>query len=150
MPWRRKWQPTPVFLPGKCHGQRSLAGYIPWGRKDLDTTEQLSHHHHLMASDLGLSAACKPRPSVRSRCTHPFLWGWGWACGTLGSNCQGHPGRLTLRANSSNPSSAPCFVTQSFSFPVCKIGVTVGSASEDSWVESVRCSGKAPVPGSGS
>ena len=31
--WRRKWQPAPVFLPGECHGQRSLAGYSPWGRK---------------------------------------------------------------------------------------------------------------------
>ena len=31
--WRRKWQPTPVFLPGKSHGQRSLVGYSPWGRK---------------------------------------------------------------------------------------------------------------------
>ena len=36
--WRRKWQPTPVFLPGESHGQRSLAGYSPWGRKELDTT----------------------------------------------------------------------------------------------------------------
>ena len=33
IPWRRKWQPTPVFLPGKFHGQRSLVGYSPWGRK---------------------------------------------------------------------------------------------------------------------
>ena len=33
IPWRRKWQPTPVSLPGKSHGQRSLAGYSPWGRK---------------------------------------------------------------------------------------------------------------------
>jgi len=39
IPWRRKWQPIPVFLPGKLHGQRSLAGYSPWGRKELDTTE---------------------------------------------------------------------------------------------------------------
>ena len=39
--WRRAWQPTPVFLPGKFHGQRSLAGYSPWGRKKLDTTERL-------------------------------------------------------------------------------------------------------------
>ena len=31
IPWRKKWQPTLVFLPGKCHGQRSLAGYSPWG-----------------------------------------------------------------------------------------------------------------------
>ena len=37
--WRRKWQPTPVFLPGKSHGQRSLVGYSPWGHKDLHTTE---------------------------------------------------------------------------------------------------------------
>ena len=39
--WRRKWQPTPVFLPGKSHGQRSLVGYSPWGRKESDTNERL-------------------------------------------------------------------------------------------------------------
>ena len=33
IPWRRKWQPTPVFFPGKSHGQRSLVGYSPWGQK---------------------------------------------------------------------------------------------------------------------
>ena len=38
MPWRRKWQPTAVFLPGESHGQRSLAVYSPWGRKESDTT----------------------------------------------------------------------------------------------------------------
>ena len=37
-PWRRKWQPVPVFLPGKSQGQRSLVGYSPWGCKDSDTT----------------------------------------------------------------------------------------------------------------
>ena len=36
---RRKWQPTPAFLPGESHGQRSLVGYSPWGRKELDITE---------------------------------------------------------------------------------------------------------------
>ena len=41
MHWRRKWQPTPVVLPGKSHGQRSLVGYSPWGRKESDTTERL-------------------------------------------------------------------------------------------------------------
>ena len=41
IPWRRKWQPTPVFLPGESHGQRSLVGYSPQGHKELDTTEQL-------------------------------------------------------------------------------------------------------------
>ena len=38
-PRSRKWQPTPVFLPGKFHGQRSLAGYSPWGLEKSDMTE---------------------------------------------------------------------------------------------------------------
>ena len=38
-PWRRKWNLTPVFLPGESQGQRSRAGYIPWGCTELDTTE---------------------------------------------------------------------------------------------------------------
>ena len=38
--WRRKWQPTPVLLPGESHGQRSLVGYSPWGCKESDTTER--------------------------------------------------------------------------------------------------------------
>ena len=42
IPWRRKWQPTLVFLPGESHGWRSLVGYIsPWGRKESDMTERL-------------------------------------------------------------------------------------------------------------
>ena len=44
IPWRREWQPTPVFLPGESHGQRSLVGYSVWGYKELDMTEQLSMH----------------------------------------------------------------------------------------------------------
>ena len=39
IPWRRKLQPIPVFVPGKFHGQRSLVGYSPWGLEELDTTE---------------------------------------------------------------------------------------------------------------
>ena len=42
MPWRREWQPTPVLLPGESHGQRSLAGYSPWGRTESDRTERLT------------------------------------------------------------------------------------------------------------
>ena len=42
IPWRSEQLPTPVFWPGEFHGQRSLAGYSPGGRKDLDTTEQSS------------------------------------------------------------------------------------------------------------
>ena len=38
-PWSRKWQPTPVFLPGKFHGQKTPVGYSPWGHKNSDTVE---------------------------------------------------------------------------------------------------------------
>ena len=41
IPWRRKWKPTPVLLPGKFHGRRSLVGYCPWSCKESDTTERL-------------------------------------------------------------------------------------------------------------
>ena len=55
IPWRRKWPPTPVFLPGKSHGQRSLVGYSLWGLKK-NQTQQLNssnrHVHHLL---LGIS-----------------------------------------------------------------------------------------------
>ena len=39
IPWRKAWQPTPVFLPGESHGQRSLADYGPWDHKELDMTK---------------------------------------------------------------------------------------------------------------
>ena len=51
IPWRRKWQPTPVLLPGESHGQRSLVGYSPRSRKELDMTEQL---HSLMVKNIYL------------------------------------------------------------------------------------------------
>ena len=46
-PWRRKWQPTPVHLPGKSRGQRSLVGYSPWGRRESDTAERHHFHFHM-------------------------------------------------------------------------------------------------------
>ena len=48
---RRQWQPTPVLLPGKSHGRRSLVGYSPRGRKESDTTERL--HFHFSLSCIG-------------------------------------------------------------------------------------------------
>ena len=49
--WRRQWHPTPVLLPGKSHGRRSLVGCSPWGRKESDTTERL--HFHFSLSCIG-------------------------------------------------------------------------------------------------
>ena len=51
-PWRRKWQPTPVLLPGDSHGGRSLVGYSPWGRKESDVTEQLQFQTSLCSLHL--------------------------------------------------------------------------------------------------
>ena len=45
IPWRRGWQPTPIVLTREIHGQRRQAGYSPWGCKELDMTEQLTHTH---------------------------------------------------------------------------------------------------------
>ena len=57
--YRRKWQPTPVLLPGKFHGWRSLVGYSPWGRKELDTTERL---HFLSFYSSFWRRKCQPTP----------------------------------------------------------------------------------------
>ena len=46
VPWRSKWQPIPLFLPGKFQGQWSLGGYSPWSHKELDTIEQMSTAQH--------------------------------------------------------------------------------------------------------
>ena len=47
IPWRREWQPTPVFLPSEFHGQRRLVGYSPWGCQESDTTEALNMHSRI-------------------------------------------------------------------------------------------------------
>ena len=56
IPWRRTWQPTPVILPGKSHGQRRLVHYSPWGHKrvrcDLTTKQQLSLKHTLPEKEM--------------------------------------------------------------------------------------------------
>ena len=64
--WRRQRQPTPVLLPGKSHGRRSLVGCSPWGRWGLDTTEQLHFHFSLSCIGEGngnpLQCSCLENP----------------------------------------------------------------------------------------
>ena len=78
VPWRRKWQPTPVFLSGEFHRQRSLAGYSQWNCKELDTSEQLtlftslffirvSHNHRLQNITYTHTLACT------HTCCHPVV-----------------------------------------------------------------------------
>ena len=64
--WRRRWHPTPVLLPGKSHGQRSLMGCSQWGRKESDTTGRLHFHFSLSCIGEGngnpLQCSCLENP----------------------------------------------------------------------------------------
>ena len=53
-PLEKEWQPTPVFLPGESHGWRNLVAYSPQGHKELDTTERLNFHFHLLVEQGGV------------------------------------------------------------------------------------------------
>ena len=75
IPWRRKWQPTPVFWPGEPHGQRSLADCSPWGCKESDTAEcacGLTRTHTYMCKYIDSQAHPKP-PKLESS-GQPTLW----------------------------------------------------------------------------
>ena len=65
-PWRRQWQPTPVFLPGESHGRRSLVSCSPWGLEESDTTERLHFHFSLACTGEGngnpLQCSCLENP----------------------------------------------------------------------------------------
>ena len=67
--WRRQWHPTPVLLPGKSHGRRSLVGCCPWGRYKSDTTEHLPFHFSLSCIGGGngnpLQNSCLENPRDR-------------------------------------------------------------------------------------
>ena len=67
--WRRQWQPTPVLLPGKSHGWRSLVGCSPWGREESDMTERLHFHFSLLCIREGngnpLQCSCLENPRDR-------------------------------------------------------------------------------------
>ena len=52
IPWRREWQPTPVFLAGEFHGQRRRVSYSPWGHKESDTTEYTRTHGTLSPTEI--------------------------------------------------------------------------------------------------
>ena len=64
--WRRQWHPTPVLLPGKSHGWRSLVGCSPWGHEESDTTERLHFHFSLSCIGEGhgnpLQCSCLENP----------------------------------------------------------------------------------------
>ena len=78
IPWRRKWQPTLVFLPGKSHGWRNMIGYSPWGLEELNTTERFHF----------LSPGYLPNPGVKSKSLLLSLPHW-----QVGSSLLAPPGK---------------------------------------------------------
>ena len=71
--WRRKWQPTPVLLPGESHGGRSLIGYSPWGCKESDTTEWLHTHTHTHTHTQVVQMVKKP-PAMQETWVRSLGW----------------------------------------------------------------------------
>ena len=66
IPWRRAWQPSPVFLPGESCGQRSLAGSRSWGLKELDKTEQLTLS--LLGKKVNVEGSSDPKACALQQC----------------------------------------------------------------------------------
>ena len=99
---RRQWQPTPVLLPGKPHGQRSLVGCSPWGGEESDTTERL--HFHISLSCIGegngnpLQCSCLENPRD----------GGAWWAQTMGSHRVGHDWNDLAAARHTNCRSEGC------------------------------------------
>ena len=87
IPWHRKWQPTSIFLPGKFHGQRSLANYSPWGCKESVTTDWVCIHAVIAQHSLGTTARCEIYPSTAvgafGSSPHPTISGLPFLCQTL-------------------------------------------------------------------
>ena len=99
IPWRRAWHPTPVFLPGKSHGRRSLVGCRPWGREELDTTERLHFPFSLACIEEG-----NGNPLQCSCLENPRDGGAWWA--TVNGVAQSRT-RLKRLSSSKNPNWMP-------------------------------------------
>ena len=83
LPWRRQWQPIPIFLPEKSHGQRSLVGYSPWGHKESDMTERLNRTELMYVCALpwwlsGKEFACQCRRLGFDPCARKIPWRREW------------------------------------------------------------------------
>ena len=119
--WRRKWQPTPVLLPGKFHGQRSLVGYSPWGHKELDMTERL-HFTSLLPFSLTKPLSkcllfflplCYPTPMVFA----VFFLSYFYICLSTGKKRKAQPRSWEL-----------CFIWQIYQG--LKLGCSLSDSSE--------------------
>ena len=89
MHWRRKWQPTPVFLPGESQGRGSLVGYRLWGRTESDTTEQA--HAYFLVWEEKRTISCIAHGRTLSKKIFIYLAVSGLSCGTMWDLSPSHP-----------------------------------------------------------
>ena len=127
MHWRRKWQPTPVFLPGKSHGQRSLVGCSPWGHGETDTTERLHFHFSLSCTGEGngnpLQCSCLENPRDGG------AW-WAAVYGVAQSRT-----RLKRLSSSSSSSVKECCVQCKRGFSLCLLLKWRVQVCAPSWIQ---------------
>ena len=83
IPWRRKWQPAPVFLPGKSYGQRSLVGYSSWGLRESDMTEHTHTHTQRTVTTETVAENCS---GVRKEAQDYKAEGQGFPGGSVAKN----------------------------------------------------------------
>ena len=109
--WRRQWQPTPVLLPGKSHGQRSLVGCSPWGRWESDRTERLPFHFSLSCIGEGngnpLQCSCLENPRDEGAwwaAVYGVAQSWTWLKQLSSSSSMSHS-KLSSDVFSSLPQS---------------------------------------------
>ena len=120
--WRRQWHPTPVLLPGKSHGRRSLVGCSLWGREESDTTERL--HFHFSLSCIGEGNG---NPLQCSCLENPRDGGAWWAAVSGVAQSRTRLKRLSSSSSSSPPLTAldsqslisSSQIVQYLSFPIC-------------------------------
>ena len=105
---RRQWHPTPVLLPGKSHGRRSLVGCSPWGRQELDTTKRL--HFDLSLSCIGEGNGNPLQYSCLENPRDSGAW-WAAICGVAQS-------RTWLKQLSSSSIHTYSFYTHSHTYPL--------------------------------
>ena len=88
-PWTRQWHPTPILLPGKSHGWRSLEGCSPWGRRGLDTTERFHFHFHELEKEMATHSSVQRRgsPGLPPMGLHSVGYDWSDLAAIAAATC---------------------------------------------------------------
>ena len=146
IPWRRKWQPTLVFLAGESHGGRSLVGYSPQGHKESDTTERLHFHFHMVKNlpamqETRVRSLGQEDPLEKGMATHSSFLAWRMDRGAWRATVMGSQRDMTERLNtftfiSFNWSTCPSYSSLNLAdlpMPTSRLRSGVSSSRKPTW-----------------